>query len=313
MPQPQRIVSLISSATEMLFGLGLGDRVVGVSHECDYPSQVHERPRVTRSHVNSAASSADIDRQVHALVEQQAALYEVDVEQLVALRPNLIVTQAQCDVCAVRYADVVNAVREQPALAGAQIVALNPLSLADVMQDIRRIGHAAGCDEAAVRYVAELEARVANVQRRTARLAPSARPRVACLEWIEPPMLAANWTPQLVDWAGGNGGDTLAGRHSTYAHWEDVVRFDPEVIVVMPCGFDLARALVEAQVLPSFPHWTELSAVRSGRVFAVDGNAYFNRSGPRLVDSLEILAHLVHPGLFAAPAGILPERTWQQL
>lgn len=297
----------------MLFGLGLAERVVGVSHECDYPSQVHQLPRVTRSHVDSAATSADIDRQVHALVEQQAALYEVDVEQLAALRPDLIVTQAQCDVCAVRYADVVDAVREQPALAGAEIVALNPLSIADVMQDIRRIGHAAGCDDVATRFVAELDARVSSVRSRTDALPPASRPRVACLEWIEPPMLAANWTPQLVEWAGGNGGDTVAGRHSTYADWDDVVRFDPEVIVVMPCGFDLARSLVEARVLPDFPHWAELSAVRNGRVFAVDGNAYFNRSGPRLVDSLEILAHLVHPELFAPPAGLAPERTWQRL
>lgn len=297
----------------MLFGLGLGARMVGVSHECDYPHQVHELPRVTRSHVDSAAASKDIDRQVLALVEQQTALYEIDVDRLAALRPELIVTQAQCDVCAVRYADVVDAVQLRPELAGAAIVALNPLSLADVLQDIRRVGQAAGCEDAAVRYVAALEARVASIRQRTDSLASESRPRVACLEWIEPPMLAANWTPQLVDWAGGNGGNVLAGRHSTYARWEDVVAFDPEVIVVMPCGFDLPRTLVEAQVLPSFLHWGELSAVRRGRVFAVDGNAYFNRSGPRLVESLEILAHLVHPELFAPPAGILAEQTWQRL
>ena len=213
------------------------------------------------------------------------------------MQPDLIVTQAQCDVCAVRYEDVLTAVTEHPALRSTKVLALNPLSLADILADIQRVGEAAGCPDTAQEYIARLEARVAAVRAATATLAPSARPRVACIEWIEPLMLAANWVPQLIKWAGGENGLTVGGQHSTYARWDDVLAYDPQVIVVSPCGFDLPRTLQEAEAFARLPNWRQTSAARTGRVYAVDGNSYFNRAGPRIVDSLEILAQLVHPEL----------------
>jgi iron complex transport system substrate-binding protein len=301
MKSPERIVSLISSATEILYLLGLADRVVGVSHECDYPGDVSSKPRLTRSLVESCASSLAIDEQVRSFSSNQTALYSIDVEQLTELAPDLIVTQAQCDVCAVRYEDVVSAVRTSPEISGTAILALDPRSLADVLDDITRIGRATGADGAAAQARASLEARVRSIQTKIASLPHDEICRVACLEWIDPPMLAANWMPDMIRWAGGDPGHTAAGQHSSYASWEQIVADDPQVIIVMPCGFDLERAIVEAQVLAGKPGWEQLSAVRNRRVFAVDGNAYFNRSGPRLVDSLEILAHLFHPEAFAPP------------
>jgi iron complex transport system substrate-binding protein len=312
MTTPVRIVSLISSATEILYLLGAGDRVVGVSHECDYPAEVAGKPRLTRSLVEAAAASRDIDQQVHELAASQSALYSIDVERLAALRPDLIITQAQCDVCAVRYEDVAAAVRDTPALAGTRILALNPHTIADVFDDLMQVGRAIGAEQQALAVRAVLEARVRGVREKTTTLPREARPRVACLEWIDPPMLAANWTPELVQMAGGEPGLTVPGAHSTYADWDQVVAYDPQVVVIMPCGFDLERSIVEAQVLPGMTAWNRLTAVRDRRVYAADGNAYFNRSGPRLVDSLEILAHLFHPRLFRPPqpAG---QQAWRRL
>ena len=312
MKTPQRIVSLISSATEILYLLGLDERVVGVSHECDYPGQAAGKPRLTRSLVEATATSRAIDEQVRSFAANQTALYSIDVERLAELAPELIITQAQCDVCAVRYEDVVSAVRATPALAGAEILALDPRSLADVLDDITRIGQATGADRAAASARASLEARARTIRTRSASWPREERCRVACLEWIDPPMLAANWMPNMIRWAGGEPGNTRAGEHSSYANWEQIVADDPQVIVVMPCGFDLQRAIVESQVLASKPGWETLSAVRDRRVFAVDGNAYFNRSGPRLVDSLEILAHLFHPRAFGPPVAA-PRQVWCRL
>jgi iron complex transport system substrate-binding protein len=307
-----RIVSLISSATEILYLLGLGDRVVGVSHECDYPPETALKPRLTRSLVESSASSREIDDQVRALSSSQSALYTIDAEQLTVLAPELIITQAQCDVCAVRYEDVVSAVRNSQRLGHTRILALNPRSLDDVFDDVLRIGAATDVEPAARRTLAELRHRVEAVRSKTAAIPRSEFPRAACLEWIDPPMLAANWTPELIEMAGAEPGLTLGGEHSTYANWEQIVQYDPQVVVIMPCGFDLERAIVEAQVLPRLAGWGQLSAVCNHRVFATDGNAYFNRSGPRLVDSLEVLAHLFHPERFAPPLAE-PQRAWRRL
>jgi iron complex transport system substrate-binding protein len=312
METPTRIVSLISSATEILYLLGLGDRVVGVSHECDYPSQVLLKPRLTRSLVDAASSSRAIDTSVRSLWSSQSALYTIDAEQLASLAPDLIITQAQCDVCAVRYEDVVSAVRGMANLEHAHVLALNPQSLDDVFDDILRIGQAAGAADAARDVRARLEARVHAVRTKAARAPRSDIPRVVCLEWIDPPMVAANWTPGLVECAGGRPGLTVGGQHSTYADWDQIVAYDPRVILIMPCGFDLERTIVEAQVLPHQRRWAQLSAVRDRRVFAIDGNAYFNRSGPRLVDSLEILGHLFHPRIFSPPLDE-PQQAWRRL
>lgn len=311
MAAPRRIASLISSATEMLYGVGVGDRVVAVSHECDYPVEATEKPRVTYSNVDPQRSSGEIDSQVQRFVSQGEALYGVDHRRLEQLAPELIVTQAQCDVCAVRYDDVLEMVGGCEALRGTDVLALNPQSLDDILADVVRVGDAVGEPEAGRRYAAGLRRRIERVRELTS---PAVRPvRVACIEWIEPLMLSANWMPELIRLAGGDASLARAG-HSTYSAWDDVVQADPEVIVVTPCGFDLPRTMAEADVLPARPGWEDLSAVRAHRVYAVDGNAYFNRSGPRIVDSLEILAHLLHPDRVEPP--LSPKRrtaAWRRI
>jgi iron complex transport system substrate-binding protein len=301
MHAPRRIASLISSGTEILFGLGLGERVVAVSHECDFPAEAHARPKATHSLVDSSRASRAIDDQVRELAHGGAALYGIDEPLLVGLAPELIVTQAQCDVCAVRYDDVLSLVRRHPELSATRVLALNPRSLAEVLSDVLRVGEAAGASEAARDYAAALSRRIEAVRAAAHTLPPAARPRVVCIEWLDPLMLAANWTPELVEIVGGQSGLAKAGGHSVYNDWQAVLDYDPEVLLVLPCGFDLSRTLAESAVLPSWQGWSSLSAVQRGRVYALDGNAYFNRSGPRLVESLEILAHLLHPELFPPP------------
>ena len=309
--KPKRIASLLASATEILYGIGLGDRVVAVSHECDYPADVAAKPRVTTTLVAADAPSGEIDRQVREMSAAGSALYGIDVERLAELAPDLIVTQAQCDVCAVRYADVLEAVGSVPTLEGTQVVAINPTNLREIFEDIRRVGQATGYEAEAARFVAQLEARVGVVRQKSATMSAADRPRVACIEWIDPPMLAANWMPELVELAGGAYPLSQTGEHSTYADWQSMVRYDPEVVVVMPCGFDLQRTSSEASTLERLADWQTMSAVKNGRVILVDGNAYFNRSGPRIVDSLEILAHLLHPDQFGPPESVAdPERVW---
>lgn len=319
-----RIASLLASGTEILFALGLSERVVAISHECDYPPEATNRPRVTRTRVDAAASSGEIDAQVRAMSAAREALYEIDEPLLASLQPDLIVTQAQCDVCAVRFADVLRAVERQPSLRGAQVVPLNPQSLDDIFADILRVGAAAGAEIAARELVDRLQMRVAAVRGRATRGAdtpvcqapttrttqarvstpqsdayramPKEQPRVVALEWLDPLMVSGNWMPELIELAGGLSRLSLPGQHSPSVTWEAIVAENPDVILVMPCGFDLTRTLAEATLLERLPGWHDLSAVRAGRVFAVDGNAYFNRSGPRMVDSLELLAHLFYPG-----------------
>jgi iron complex transport system substrate-binding protein len=192
------------------------------------------------------------------------------------------------------------------------VVALNPTSLDDIFEDIRRVGQATDCARAAERIVSQLRGRVDAVAEKTRTLSAKRRPRVICIEWIEPLMLAANWMPRLIELAGGENGLTQGNRHSTYGNWEQVVRYDPDVILLAPCGFDLQRTVQEAEVLATWPDWAELTAVNSQRVYALDGNAYFNRSGPRIVDSLEILAHLLHPTLFSPPVHNECDAPWHQ-
>jgi len=293
-----KIASLLASSTEILHGLGLWSSVVAVSHECDYPAEVVDKPRVTTSFVDDSASSGEIDAQVRALSKASGAIYDVDVAQLARLAPDLIVTQSHCDVCAVSLDAVVQAVETTPELAQTEVVALNPSTLEGIFDDIRRVGAATGREAEAAEFCDRLIARVDAVRES---VAGADRPRVACVEWVEPLMLGANWMPGLVEIAGGTHGLVKPGEKTVYTAWEALREYDPEVVVVMPCGFDLARTLVELPVLSSLEGWAELSACRAQRVYAVDGNAYFNRSGPRMLDSLEILAHLLHPGRFAAP------------
>jgi iron complex transport system substrate-binding protein len=311
MDSPLRIASLISSGTEILFALGLGKSIVAVSHECDFPPEAAAKPKATISHVDSSQPSQAIDKQVQALAASRAALYELDHEQLIALVPDLIVTQAQCDVCSVRYADVMALVREHDRLNDTKVLALNPQSLEDVFEDIRKVGAATEKVTEATTFISSLRRRVERIQCKTQFLAATAQPRVICIEWIKPLMLAANWVPELIEIAGGRCALTVGGQHSTYSSWDNVIRYDPEVVVVMPCGFSLQRTVLEATSLASWNAWQTLSAVRENRVFAVDGNNFFNRSGPRLVDSLELLAHLLHPTRFDPPGDLTG--AWRKL
>ena len=293
---------MLSSATEMLFALGLGEQVVAVSHECDYPPGVEDRLRVTISHVDAAALSGAIDSQVKQTLAAGEPLYGIDETLLRQLAPDLVVTQSQCDVCAINHDDVLDVVRRIDPAGEIPVLALNPQTLSDIFADILNIGLATDRFTEAETLVQKLSNRVESIREATAGLSETERPRTAMIEWIDPPMLAANWAPELLEIAGGRCPLVTPGTHSTYAAWSEVVALDPEVIVVMPCGFDLARSVQEAATLAEFEGWHELTAVRTGRVFAVDGNALFNRSGPRIVESVELLAHLLHPERFDEPA-----------
>lgn len=291
---PLRIISLISSATEMLYALGLGDRVVAVSHECDWPPEIAGKLRATFANIDAAQSSGEIDCQVKQKLVAGEPLYGIDADLIASLRPDLIVTQAQCDVCAVRLDDVRAMIATRPELRQTRLVSLQPKGLQEIFADIQRLGEATQRKSAAQKLVAALQSRVEMVRRQAAeQLAHHDRRRVAIIEWTEPLMLAGNWTPELVELAGGYCPLTAAGEHSRYHDWSEIAAFDPEVIVVAPCGFDLPRSVREAEPLELLPGWFDTPAAHAKRLFALDGNAYLNRSGPRIVDTLEILAELI--------------------
>lgn len=290
----ERIASLLAAGTEIVAELGLLDRLVAISHECDRPAGALSRPRVTRTRIDPSRDSADVDRQVRAALAAGLPLYDIDLDALTRLAPDLILTQTHCEVCAIDVRAVQTAVAAAPALTGATVVSLNPVSLRDVLADLQRVADAAGATVAGREAVERLQTRINAVAGRTASRTDADRPRVACIEWVEPLMIAANWMPELVHLAGGQCDLTRPGERSRVTRWDDVIAFDPEIIVVMPCGFDLDRAVREAATLSRLPGWRRTSAVRSGRVYAADGNRYFNRSGPGLVDSLELLTALLN-------------------
>ena len=286
-----RIVSLLPSATEIVCALGLRDALVGVSHECDFPADVVGLPVLTRAKLDASRPSADIDRDVRTLLADGLGIYTIDVEKLRTLAPDLIVTQDQCDVCAVSYGEVQAAVR---ALAhpGTEIVSLRPSRLDDVWRDVETVAEAAGVGAHGRDAANALRARVARLAEHTAQLPPQ---RLACVEWLAPLMAAGNWVPELAAAAGAICQLAEAGAHSSWLDWQALVDDRPDVLCAMPCGFTLARTVAEMTELLREPRWHELPAVRNGRVFAVDGSSYFNRPGPRLAESAEILAGILHP------------------
>ncbi len=290
-----RIVSLIASATEIACALGFEPQLVGRSHECDFPASVKRLPVCTSPKFEVEGLSYEIDQRVKAILQEALSVYRVDAGMLERLQPTHIVTQSQCEVCAVSFKDVEQAVCQ---FTGSQpvIVSLEPNALADVWSDIHRVAGALGEPERGQQLVAELQRRINDIEAR-ARKAGS-RPTVACVEWIDPLMAAGNWMPELVETAGGVNLFGEAGKHSPWMTWEEFVASDPDVIFISPCGFDIARTLQETHLLTGKAEWNDLKAVRSNRVFVADGNQYFNRPGPRLVESLEILAELLHPELF---------------
>lgn len=292
-----RIVSLLPAATEILWALGLGDHVVGRSHECDYPPEVQARPVVVRSTIDPHRASAEIDRAVAEAVRNGRSLYVVDRATLEALHPDLVVTQEVCHVCAASGQDLCDL---QDVVPGVRTVTLGATSLRGVLEDILRLGEAAGVPERARALAAALEEEITSISTRAQ--AAHRRPRVACVEWLDPPYVAGHWVPELVQLAGAD--DVLGepGRPSRRTTWATIARRDPDVIVLMPCGFSIQQTRARLGELdPAF--WT-LRAVREGRAYLVDANAHFSRPGPRLVDGLRTLQALFHPegvGEGAAP------------
>ena len=298
MNAPARIISLLPAATEMVCALGGVARLVGRSHECDFPPAALRAPVVTAANLDSNQSSAVINEAVAGQLATGQSLYHLEAAHLRALRPDLILTQAQCAVCAVSPADVDAALADW---SGPRpiVLTLAPVRFADLWSDLRRVGAALGLPDEGRAVVAQLKARVVAVIERTALV--KRKPGLAALEWLDPLMGAGNWIPELVELAGGHPLFGEAGKHSDWLTWENLVLQDPEVLLALPCGFNMARTKQELTVLAQKPEWLQLRAVKSRRVFVADGNAYFNRPGPRLVDSLEILAEVLHPELFASP------------
>ena len=290
-----RICSLLPSATEIAFSLGLGDSVVGVTHECDYPPEARTRTIVVRSAIDpDRSSSGEIDQTVHQHLKTKKGIYTIDRARFREANPDFILTQELCDVCAVDYEEVIEAARSLA--TRPKIISLTPTSLSGVLQDILCIGDATGKARAAEALVQSLQRRIDRVQEETLR--SDLRPRVACLEWLEPIYNAGHWVPEMVELAGGRDDLSRKGEPSAKVDWQRVLELAPEVVVLMPCGFNIERTLREVRLLYRLPGWDGLPAVQGGRVFAVNGHAYFNRSGPRLIDGIEILAQIIHPEIF---------------
>lgn len=294
MPEP-RVLSLIASSTEIVCALGLEQRLVGRSHECDYPPSVKRLPVCTAPKFATQGTSREIDRRVKAILEEALSVYRVDAERLRELRPSHIITQTQCEVCAVSLKDVERAVAELTE-ARPRIVSLAPNALDDVWADIERVARALDVAERGRQLVGELQARMAVIRKKAQGFAP--RPRVAAIEWIDPLMASGNWMPELVEMAGGVNLFGEAGKHSPGLDWERLCAANPDVILVLPCGFDILRSRGDMPALTGKPGWSDLAAARGRRVYLLDGNQYFNRPGPRLAESLEILAEILHPAVF---------------
>ena len=290
----QRVVSLLASSTEIVCALDCGDRLVGRSHECDHPAWVRRLPAVTEPKLEVSRPSGEIHASVQALVEQAVSVYRVDAAALARLAPDLILTQTQCEVCAVSLRDVEEAVR---ALLPSRprLLALRPDALADLWRDMRAVAGALDVPERGVQLVTRLRTRLQSI---AARAAGRPRPRVACIGWIEPLMVAGNWTPELIALAGADDALGRPGAHAGPLTLAQLAAADPDVVWVTPCGFDLARTRAELPALAARPEWRALRAVREGRAFAGDGNAFFNRPGPRVAETLECLAEAMHPDAF---------------
>ena len=289
-PHP-RVVSLIASSTEILNALGAGDLQVARSHECDYPPSVLKLPAITRPKFRVEGSSADVDKAVRSLVEHGLAVYDVNAEALEKLKPDVILTQDQCEVCAVSLADVERAVC-QFVHGKPRIVSMRPHTLADIYADIARVAEAIGRPEAGKKLVASMQERFAAI---AAKVAGRPKKKLAFIEWVDPPMSGGHWMPELIDIAGGVSLFGATGEPSPWITWKEVAAGNPDVILVAPCGYDIEVTQREVRPLVRYSVWQQLRAVRDHHVYLADGNAYFNRPGPRLVESAEILAEVLHP------------------
>jgi iron complex transport system substrate-binding protein len=291
-----RIVSLVPHATELLFALGLGPQVVAVTHECDFPREALELPRVTSDVLAPGLSAGEIDAAVRERTLEGEAIYALDRDALAKLAPDLIVTQELCPVCAVSYDEVAALAKQLP--SRPRVIALDPKTLSETLDDVRTLAQATDSRDRGVELIAEAAGRIDRVK---LAVRGQSRVRVAALEWLDPVYVAGHWTPQMIELAGGEDVLGLAGEHSEVFSWEQIAAANPEVVVVMPCGYDAARAREEA-----LEHADELAALGARQVVAVNASAYFSRPGPRLIDGLELLGHILHPErLPSAPAEVL--------
>ena len=292
-----RIVSLLPSATEMVYALGLEDSLVGVSHECDYPEGVKSKAKMIEPIFDTTKLSSErIDARVIESMRQGKSIYRIRFEELRRANPDLIITQELCDVCAIGAADVLEAVNRlgKP----LKVLSLNPHTLEDVQDDIRKVAEATDRKEEAEQVIAQLNAKAERIKATTE---VAGKTRVFCVEWLKPVMNAGHWVPEILEYAGGVDELATKGQPSTYVDWNHVLDYDPEVVVLMPCGFTTPRTIREATQFLTLPNAKQLSAVRNGLVYATDGHNYFSRSGPRLFDAIGILAHMLHPELFSQP------------
>jgi iron complex transport system substrate-binding protein len=291
-----RICSLLPSATEIVFALGSGPEVVGVTHECDYPPEAKTKPIVVRGIIDSETlSSAEIDRAVREQLQGQRSLYTIDPAHFGDAAPDVVLTQELCSVCAVDYREVVAQSKLLP--REPKIISLNPHTLTDVLDDVARVAEATGREAEGALVLRELRERIERAREPVS--SSKQCPRVVCLEWLDPLYCGGHWIPEMVELAGGQDGFGEKGKPSMQVEWTSILEFAPEIIVLMPCGFDVDRTIKDCELLKRREGWHSLPAVQSGRVFAVNGHAYFSRPGPRLVDGLEILAQILHPEIFA--------------
>jgi len=295
MVETSRIVSFLPSATEMVCALGLGDRLFGVTHECDYPPEIAGKTIVVRNILPiETMSQAEIDSAVTQRLRDGLSLYRVDESLMREIAPDLILTQDLCQVCAPSGNEVSQLLKVLP--SQPQILWLTPKSLEQIFDNLRDLGEATGRSGIAEKLIAEGRARLEKIEAVTR--AARSRPRVFCMEWMDPVYCCGHWVPEMVRIAGGVDGLGREAADSVRIHWQDVLQWKPEILIVMPCGFGLEKAADQARMLASYPGWADLPAVRDGRVYAVDANAYFARPGPRVVEGTELLAHLLHPDLF---------------
>ncbi|MDB5117058.1 MAG: corrinoid transporter substrate-binding protein [Mucilaginibacter sp.] len=290
-----KIVSLLPSATEIICALGLEQNLVGRSHECDYPESVKHLPICSEANFPDGLSSNEIDVKVKEILADALSVYTVNREQIKQLAPDMVITQAQCEVCAVSLEDVEQAL-ENYLDKEARIISLQPNRLADIFTDIQTTANALNVPERGELLIEELQERVDLIRHKLKFI--DQKPTVACIEWLEPMMLSGNWIPGLVSIAGGTSILAEAGKHSPYVQWEDIRQLDPDIIVMMPCGFAIERTMKEVDLLLQLPGFSEMKAVKNNRLYIADGNQYFNRPGPRIVDSVEILAEIINPKQF---------------
>ena len=286
----QRVLSLLSSTTEIIYALGCGDRLVGRSHECDYPEEVSELPICTIPKFNVDGTSREVDDEVKSLVQSALSIYYINEKLLKELKPDIIFTQSQCEVCAVSVSDVENALKNITGLS-SRVISVEPNSIEDIFNDILTIAEILNVRKKGKELVELIKAKIDSTEKIVYQ---KSNPSVAAIEWIDPLMAAGNWVPQLIRVAGGENLFGEAGIHSPWMKYNDLVEQDPEIIIVMPCGYDIKKSLIEIKTLESKKGWGSLKAVRNRNVYITDGNQFFNRPGPRIIESLEILLEIIH-------------------